>query len=329
MLGHADSRPHRSTPRRCIKGGMYLDAQRIDAVCREIEHRTSVCLASVAPRTALQCPRAPLPRHRRHAGAGPPERGSPPGALPGAAQDRPLALLLKPPEAAAEGPCCPRPQLAHCAAMRTLQSPHLPGTRPWAPYARRRSRPPKRKSAHRGLSAFRRPASAKTRLQVPVASGENASCATIWRRTPLLPQGNPQPGRQFPTRNQAGIAAACAFNPISMTPTASNPYGTEYSGFVYQNHNGTYSYTNAYPGTVDRSGPSQAMTYYPQTPVAWFHTHGGYDPSYGKGNYVFSDGPPGSMGDIPFSNSTGKPNCMANPANNVQVYRYTIQTRNL
>ena len=128
------------------------------------------------------------------------------------------------------------------------------------------------------------------------------------------PNNSKAQSKQYLTLNAAGIHGACAFNPISMMPTDSNPYGREYSGFVYKNDNGSYSYTNAYPGTDVRSGPSQAMTDYPQIPVAWFHTHGGYDPSLGLGNNVFSPD------DIAFSNATGKPNYMANPANNVQVY---------
>jgi hypothetical protein len=119
-----------------------------------------------------------------------------------------------------------------------------------------------------------------------------------------------------------GTKAACSFNPISMKRTASMPHGTEYSGFVYQNTNGTYSYTNAYPGTTDASGPGQALDHYPhQTPIAWFHTHGAYDPSLGRFNFLFSDGPPGSQqGDIPFSKATGLPNYMADPANNAHKY---------
>jgi RHS repeat-associated protein len=117
-----------------------------------------------------------------------------------------------------------------------------------------------------------------------------------------------------------GIKAACSSNPISMMRTASMPNGREYGGFVYQNSNGTFSYTKAYPGTTDASGPSKAMDHYPQDPVAWFHTHGAYNPKLGKDNFVFSDGPPGTRYDIPTSNATGKPNYMADPANNVHKY---------
>lgn len=56
--------------------------------------------------------------------------------------------------------------------------------------ARRWSRLPGRKNAHRGLSVLSKPASRPTRSQVPIASGENSPCVTIPRRTPLLQQGS-------------------------------------------------------------------------------------------------------------------------------------------
>jgi RHS repeat-associated protein len=123
---------------------------------------------------------------------------------------------------------------------------------------------------------------------------------------PMIPAAFPSP--KYPTQNAAGKAGACKFNPLSIAMDA------EYSGFTYKNDDGSYSYTNAYPGDTESSGPIQAMNNYPQTPSAWFHTHGAYGAQYGQGNYIFS---PADRG---FSDATGKTNYMADPANNVHSY---------
>jgi hypothetical protein len=60
-----------------------------------------------------------------------------------------------------------------------------------APIARRWSSSSARKNAHRGLPSRCKCASASTRLQPLIASGKNSPCATIARRTPLLPQKQP------------------------------------------------------------------------------------------------------------------------------------------
>jgi hypothetical protein len=109
--------------------------------------------------------------------------------------------------------------------------------------------------------------------------------------------------------NAAGIAAACDFNGKSISENL------EYAGFLYQNPDGTFSYTNAYPTDEDSSSPWQALSNYSQDPVAWFHTHGAYNPTMGVWNYLFS-----RNADRPFSDSTGKPNFMADPRNNVHRY---------
>jgi len=64
-------------------------------------------------------------------------------------------------------------------------------TRPSAPIAHRWSRSSGSKNARRGLTLAARSASRPTRSQVLKGSGENAGCATILCRTPLLPQGDP------------------------------------------------------------------------------------------------------------------------------------------
>ncbi len=108
--------------------------------------------------------------------------------------------------------------------------------------------------------------------------------------------------------NAAGIAAACDANGQSIKEDR------EYAGFLYQNSDGTYSYTAAFPSIEDSSGPGQALSAYSQVPIAWYHTHGAYNPAIGAGNYLYS------LADKNFSDVTQKPNYMADPRNNVHRY---------
>ena len=116
------------------------------------------------------------------------------------------------------------------------------------------------------------------------------------------------PGDPYNTQDEAGIAAACDFNAISILKNL------EYSGFVYRNPDGSYSYTWGYSGDNESFGPSQALANYPQIPVAWYHTHGVYDYKYGAGNFQYSPE------DRVFSDATDKPNYLTDPWNNVHRY---------
>lgn len=114
--------------------------------------------------------------------------------------------------------------------------------------------------------------------------------------------------KRYKTQDQAGIAAVCNSNVVSRQGNI------EYSGFVYQNSDGTYSYTDAYPGTDTTSGPNAAMSDFKQVPTAWYHSHGKYEAALGRGNFRYSGD------DMNFSDSTGKSNYMADPANDVHRY---------
>jgi hypothetical protein len=93
-----------------------------------------------------------------------------------------------------------------CTATRPrLLSTHLP-----APIAPRWSPPSECENAHRGLSGLCRSASAPTRSQVSIASGENSRCCTKARRTPLLPQGN-QP------TSTVTVTASCPSQNLSLS----------------------------------------------------------------------------------------------------------------
>jgi RHS repeat-associated protein len=112
----------------------------------------------------------------------------------------------------------------------------------------------------------------------------------------------------YPTPEAAGIAGACEINGQSIEEN------TEYAGSVYQNSDGTYSYTPPSPGSENGSSPLNSLPWGGQIPNAWYHTHGAYDPSLGAGNYRYSPQ------DRYFSDITRKPNYLADPRNNVHRY---------
>jgi RHS repeat-associated protein len=87
------------------------------------------------------------------------------------------------------------------------------------------------------------------------------------------------PGDCYPTENAAG---ANAVNDINWTSIQTN---TEYAGRIYQNSDGTYSYTAPIPGTDATSGPG------PLTPnsVGTYHTHGANVPGYLSEGFSSSD----------------------------------------
>jgi RHS repeat-associated protein len=87
------------------------------------------------------------------------------------------------------------------------------------------------------------------------------------------------PGDCYLTQNAAG---ANAVNDINWQSIQSN---TEYAGRVYENQDGTYSYTAPTPGTATTSEPG------PLTPstVGSYHTHGGKQSGYGSENFSPKD----------------------------------------
>ena len=97
-----------------------------------------------------------------------------------------------------------------CTATRLrLLSTHLP-----APIAPQGPPPSECKNAHRGLSGLCRSASAPTRSQVSIASGENSRCCTKARRTPLLPQGDQPTSEVDITGTRIDPGFAFVFNSV-------------------------------------------------------------------------------------------------------------------
>ena len=67
-------------------------------------------------------------------------------------------------------------------------------------------------------------------------------------------------------------------------------------------------------GTEESSSPAEALPPGDIVPVAWYHTHGAYNPKYGAGNYRHSPE------DKDFSDATGKSNYLGDPAKRVRRY---------
>jgi RHS repeat-associated core domain len=76
-------------------------------------------------------------------------------------------------------------------------------------------------------------------------------------------------GDQYRTIDAAGIAAVSDVLPASITQNI------EYAGVIYQNWNGSYSYTAANPGTDHTSDAGDTPWFH--TEVADYHTHGADD----------------------------------------------------
>jgi RHS repeat-associated protein len=101
-----------------------------------------------------------------------------------------------------------------------------------------------------------------------------------------------KPGDKYPSARCAGWNAENDYDPKSRHKTNAFPRGREYGGFIYQNGDGTYSYTdpsadnNAGVGTADSIPNFWNITIPPGTQRAgWYHTHGAFDPSMnGPGN---------------------------------------------
>lgn len=101
------------------------------------------------------------------------------------------------------------------------------------------------------------------------------------------------PGTPYRTKRCAGWHAVRDINPTSKKPAPGFPMGREYGGWIYENPNGSYSYTSPVHG----DGSTTTLATYNPIPSAaqtagWYHTHGGYDPGMNGDN----NPPPGKPG---------------------------------
>jgi len=90
-----------------------------------------------------------------------------------------------------------------------------------------------------------------------------------------------RPGTQYSSWECAGWNSIWDINSTSRMRTREFPNGREWGGRLYENANGTYSYTVPVPGgpsgiSWDSLNPIPVGT----TPAGWYHTHGAYDPNF-------------------------------------------------
>ncbi len=99
----------------------------------------------------------------------------------------------------------------------------------------------------------------------------------------------------------------------------------EYGGMIYQNEDGTYSYTGPIKGSidgVDPGGPSSVPK--GKKPVAYYHTHGGDDPVYDNENFsnIYDPVDKEWYGDIPYADSNKIDGYLATPKGKFKYYSH-------
>jgi len=112
------------------------------------------------------------------------------------------------------------------------------------------------------------------------------------------------PGDPYPTADAAGTQAVKDINPTSIKE------GVEYAGRVYQNPDGTYSYTAPNKGDKDSSNAGKCPN--GKKNEGDYHTHGSDDPGYDNENF--------SQVDIDGNKADGKPGYLGTPKGDVKKY---------
>ena len=90
-----------------------------------------------------------------------------------------------------------------------------------------------------------------------------------------------KPGDPYPTQDTAARDAINDINPTSISE------GREYGGWIYQNSDGTYSYTESNSGS--RAGTSLGPVPQGVQITGDYHTHGANDPGYDNENFSQTD----------------------------------------
>ncbi len=111
-------------------------------------------------------------------------------------------------------------------------------------------------------------------------------------------------GDHYPTKDKAGKDAVRDINPTSIRKHQ------EFAGVIYRNPDGSYSYTQANPG----SGAGSNIGVCPpgKTMAGDYHTHGGYDPGYDNENF--------SRADKDSNDLEGKPGYLGTPNGYIKKY---------
>lgn len=137
---------------------------------------------------------------------------------------------------------------------------------------------------------------------------------------------------RFKTQHAAAKHALRRANPLSISEDV------EYGGSIYQNEDGTYSYTGPVRGQLDQIDPLAAAP--PPdgfNATATYHTHGAYVEGRGYNNENFSDLtylPDGSLdeygfaGDIPYADMHAIDSYLGTPSNQFKYYQFNYETQN-
>jgi len=117
-------------------------------------------------------------------------------------------------------------------------------------------------------------------------------------------------GDSYQTIDRAGIAAVTGVLVQSVTENR------EYAGVIYRNWDGTYSYTEASPGTEFYALPGNAPWFHKE--VGIYHTHG--QAGSNKDTENFSTPGPDGIGDTGLSDELGIPNYLGTPHFAIKKY---------
>jgi hypothetical protein len=116
--------------------------------------------------------------------------------------------------------------------------------------------------------------------------------------------------RKFKTQHAAAIHALR----INSTSISEN---REHGGLIYENSDGSYSFTGPIAGKKALMNPLNAPAPNGANVTAYYHTHGAYVPKYNS--EYFSDG---RKGDIPFAKRHKMDGYLATPTGKIKYYDY-------
>lgn len=125
--------------------------------------------------------------------------------------------------------------------------------------------------------------------------------------------------------------AAAMFVSQKILPTSISE-DIEYGGMIYRNNDGTYGYTGPIKGeegSVNPGGPKSVPS--GTTAVAYWHTHGAYNPSYDSENFsnYYDEELKAHIGDIPYAKHHGIDAYVVTPKGNFKHYSVTKDSEEL
>jgi len=158
-------------------------------------------------------------------------------------------------------------------------------------------------------------------------SSSSGSTSNIGNRSAGLgPENNDEPTspktNTFKTQHEAALHVSKNINQTSINENR------EYGGMIYQNQDGTFSYTEPKQGTIDGVDPGGPASVPEGTkPVAYYHTHGGDDPQYDNENFsnIYDPIDKESYGDIPYADANKIDGYLATPKGKFKYYSHTNQ----